>query len=539
MIRYAWRDLVHNPRRTLAAMVGVALGVGLFSGVLFFVDGSAATMTSRALAPLALDMQRIVTADPAGLSLTERFAGPTALDPGQHTTIEVTVTNGGASAANDVVVRDEPPAPLAYVGDSTTVDGAAESDVDGDSPLSHGVAGFGFNVGRLDPGASVTISYSAEATDAVGDVGALGTPATVSSRELPVPIDANAERILPLDELLARVATIPGVTAADGLGMVDLPPGALASGGAEVTDPVRLFAFDQGYLDHYPSIDVVAGGLDPGEALLSVESARTLGIEPGGTVTLQIPGRDEPIRLPVGGIVDLARADPLFSSRKASKLEEFLYVPNSVVVSPELFRNEIIPAFGRERATLGTVMRSFPTLEVDVLVDRAGLHADPVTALAQTTSVATTIDRIGPGQGYLIDNISNALAVASEDAATGRRMFLFLGLPGALLAAFLAAYAGSVLAATERREHATLRVRGAHRGHLRTIALTKALVIACVGSAGGIVLGAASAVAVLGASSLVRGCGRRARDLRAAGGRRGIDDHRDRALRPGTPLGAS
>ena len=151
MIRYAWRDLVHNPRRTLAAMVGVALGVGLFSGVLFFVDGSAATMTSRALAPLALDMQRIVTADPAGLSLTERFAGPTALDPGQHTTIEVTVTNGGASAANDVVVRDEPPAPLAYVGDSTTVDGAAESDVDGDSPLSHGVAGLGFNVGAAGP----------------------------------------------------------------------------------------------------------------------------------------------------------------------------------------------------------------------------------------------------------------------------------------------------------------------------------------------------------------------------------------------------
>ena len=504
MIRYAWRDLVHNPRRTLAAMVGVALGVGLFSGVLFFVDGSAATMTSRALAPLVLDMQRIVTADPAGLSLTERFAGPTALDPGQHTTIELTVTNGGAAAANDVVVRDEPPSPLAYVGDSTTVDGAPESDVDGDSPLSHGVAGLGFNVGRLDPGASVTISYSAEATDAVGDVGALGTPATVSSRELPVPIDANAERILPLDELLARVATIPGVTAADGLGMVDLSPGALASGGDEVTDPVRLFAFDQGYLDHYPSIDVVAGGLEPGEALLSVESARTLGIEPGGTVTLRIPGRVEPIRLPVGGIVDLARADPLFSSRKASKLEEFLYVPNSVVVSPELFRDEIIPAFGRERATLGTVMRSFPTLEADVLVDRAGLRADPVTALAQTTSVATAIERIGPGQGYLIDNISNALAVASEDAATGRRMFLFLGLPGALLAAFLAAYAGSVLAATERRERATLRVRGAHRGHLRTIALTKALVIACVGSTVGIVLGAASAVAVLGASSLVQ-----------------------------------
>ena len=75
MIRYAWRDLLHNPRRTLAAMIGVALGVGLFSGVLFFVDGSAATMTSRAVAPLALDIQRIVTAEPAGLRLIAHVVG--------------------------------------------------------------------------------------------------------------------------------------------------------------------------------------------------------------------------------------------------------------------------------------------------------------------------------------------------------------------------------------------------------------------------------------------------------------------------------
>ena len=40
---------------------GVVLGVGLFSGVLFFIDGSGASMTKRALAPLAIDMQRVLT----------------------------------------------------------------------------------------------------------------------------------------------------------------------------------------------------------------------------------------------------------------------------------------------------------------------------------------------------------------------------------------------------------------------------------------------------------------------------------------------
>jgi putative ABC transport system permease protein len=503
VIAYAWRDLVRNTRRTLASMAGVALGVGLFSAVLFFVDGSAATMTERALAPLTLDMQRIVTAQPMGLRLTERIDGAPGLDPGQRATVEITLANDGTAPANEVVVRDEPPPPLTYVPGSTSSDGSPVPDVDGDSPLSHGIAGFGMNIGRLGAGASVTITYGVEATAPVSDVQGLPIAATVSSREAQVPIEANAPRVLTLDELLGRLADVPGVAAADGLGVVDLRPGALAAAAAPPpAEPVRVFAFDDAYLDHYPSIRVVDGGLASDGATISVEAARSLGVEPGGTISLTIPGRPRPLTLPVVGVVDLSRAQPLFSSRKASELEEFLYVPDSVVVSPAVFRDEIIPPFEDARATLGTVTKSFPVLEADVLLDRGPLEADPATALSQTTSVARSIDRIAPGQGYLIDNISNALAVASVDAATGRRMFLFLGLPGGALAAFLAAYAASILAATERREHATLRVRGADHRHLRTIVLTKALAIAGIGSLLGVALGIASAAAVLGPDTL-------------------------------------
>src|SRR6185436_1025951 len=302
-----------------------------------------------------------------------------------------------------------------------------------------------------------------------------------------------------LDELLVQVAAIPGVAAADGLGMVDLPPGGLANGGAPLRDPIRVFAFDQSYLAHYPSIAVVSGELRSSSALLSVEAARSLGVGPGGVIALTVPGREQPLRIDVSGIVDLAQAQPLFESRKASKLEEFLYVPNDVVVSPAMFRDLIVPALDRARATVGTITKSFPVLEADVLLQREPLRADPATALEQTSAVARSIDEIAPDQGYVIDNISNALAVASVDAATGRRMFLFLGVPGALLAAFLAAYAASILAATERREHAILRVRGADRGHLRTIVLTKSLVLASVGSLVGIALGVVSVATVLGA----------------------------------------
>lgn len=515
VLRYVWRDLLHNPRRTLASLVGVTLGVGLFSGVLFFMDGSGATLTKRAIAPLSLDIQRVLGSPTGGgLRLSEHLSGPPAFGSGQQVAIILTVTNENTAPGNDVVVSDVPPQPFAYVNGTTTIDGAPIPDIGGESPLAHGLAGFGMNIGRVEPGATVSISYSALAGQPVDDVGSLRLRGTVSSREQVEPIPANAPRVLTLDELRAKVAKVPGVAAADGLGFADLPPGSLAAGGPGVRRPVRIFAFDRRYQAHYPSIRIVSGGFRPGSVLLSAEAVRALGAEPGATIDLRIPGLRTRLSLPVSGVVDLAHAQPLFSSRKSTKLEQFLYVPDAVVVSPETFRDEIIPAFARARASVGSVIKSFPVLELDVLIDRTRLQADPGKALEQTKRVAGAIDRIGPGQDFLIDNISNTLTVANDDAAAGKRMFLFLGLPGALMGAFLATYAGGILAAAQRREQAVLRVRGAHRGHLRRIAVSKALAFAGGGSLIGIALGVASAVAILGWSTFSEAA---VRDLAGSG----------------------
>jgi putative ABC transport system permease protein len=148
------------------------------------------------------------------------------------------------------------------------------------------------------------------------------------------------------------------------------------------------------------------------------------------------------------------------------------------------------------------VTKSLPTVELDVRVKRSRLDSDPGTALGQTRAIARAVNRIAPRQDYLIDNISNTLEVARDDAVVGKRMFFFLGLPGVLLAAFLAAFAGSVLASAERRERANLRIRGAHRGHLLRILAYKTLAFAGVGSVLGVALGLAAAAVILGHDSL-------------------------------------
>src|SRR5215210_1581546 len=53
---YAWRLITRNPRRTATYLFGLALAVGLFAGILFFVDATARQMTATALAPVKLDL---------------------------------------------------------------------------------------------------------------------------------------------------------------------------------------------------------------------------------------------------------------------------------------------------------------------------------------------------------------------------------------------------------------------------------------------------------------------------------------------------
>jgi putative ABC transport system permease protein len=499
---YVWRELVRNPRRTIASTAGVALGIGLFSAVLFFIDGSGATMTARAVAPLALDMQRVLTAPlGGGLRLEERVGAAGSIAPGDRVTITLRVINGGLEPAHDVAVGDETPMQLRYVAGTARLNGAPLRDEGGQSPLSQGLAGLGRNIGTLAPGATVTITYRARAVRAVR-AQALRLRARVSSRESLVPVPANGPRPWTLEQLRARIAAIPGVASADGLAFVDLPAGSLRAQGVTVREPVRVFAFDRRYRDHYPSIRIASGSFRTRAALLSAEASRALAVRPGGSVELRLPaGRS--LALPISGVADLARARPLFSSRRSRNLENFLYVPQAVIVSPALFARTIIPALRAGNAGFGGVVKSLPVEEVDVLVERGRLHANPAAALAQTQAVARSIARIAPRQDYLIDNISNTLIVAKADAAVGKRMFIFLGLPAVLLAALLAAYAGGVLAAAQRREQANLRLRGAHRGHLLQILVYRTLAVAGAGSVIGGAAGFLSALAILGSGALL------------------------------------
>jgi putative ABC transport system permease protein len=480
----------------------MTLGIGLFSAVLFFIDGSSATMTARAIAPIPIDMQRVL-GDPLGtkVRLTEQVT-PERLQPGEHGHVTLVLANNSSHPANEVVIRDEPIPPLSYVPNSMTIDGSRTPDPGGEFPLAQGEAKLGLNLGTVPPKAKMTLSYDVVADSAVESVPALGPSASFSSREIGMPVKANASEPLSLEELTRQVGQIPGVARAEPLSFVDLDPGSLSAGPKRPPEVARVFGLDNRYLEQDPSIRIVNGSYEPGSGLLSAEAARAMSINPGGVVQVRVPGMSEPLEVRISGITDVSRAKSLFYSREGKQLEQFVYVRNSVIVGPEVFAKTIVPAFQNVTTAPGTILRNQPILEVDVFMVREPLDADPGTALAQTQAVADAANDIAPGQDVLIDNISNALQVARDDSRTAKRMFVFLGLPGALLAAILTAYAGGVLASALRREQAILRIRGANRRHLLRMHALRTLVLAAVGSVLGVALGLISTAVVLSADAL-------------------------------------
>ena len=501
LVGFVWKDLVRNRRRTLASLVGVVVGVGLFSAVLFFIDGSGASMTKRAVTPLTLDLQRVLTTPPGGGITLQRTLGDRTLAAGAATRVSLTVTNGGLAPAHEVVVRDSPSSPFTYLPGSTTLDGKAVADVAG-IPLSQGNAGTGLNIGTVGPKASRQLSYRLSSPRVVPATEAVPVQASVASREAETPTRANAPRPTSLPALAAGVRRLPGVKAADPLVFVDLPPGAISAHGVGVPGGVKLFAFDASYQAHYRSIRILSGAPRRDGVLISAETASALKVGAGDLVTVTLPAPAKPISLPVSGITDLTGARPLFESREPSHLERFRYVKFTLVVSPETYAARVVPAFEVAVAARAARVTSLPLEELDILLDRTSLNADPATAVAQTQRVALAVKDLAPEQDYLIDNISNTLLVAKGDARIAKRMFVFLGLPGAVLAAILTAYAGALLAGAQRRETALLRVRGADRGHLLHLLALRTVALAGIGSLLGTALGFGTVFALLGPSLL-------------------------------------
>ena len=300
--------------------------------------------------------------------------------------------------------------------------------------------------------------------------------------------------------VLAKVRSQPGVEHALAVGFASTPGFSASSGGStQTTGPGRVLALPPGYASAFPGELRMLSGSSDG-ALLAQQTAANLHARPGDLVRIGRAG-GTPARVRVAGIVDLPAADSLFQQVGAPVGAQPQAPPDNVVLLP--------------RGAFDRAMRGVPvTTQVHARISHR-LPGSPSSAFTRVSGAARNLETRLAGAGLVGDNLGSALDQARGDALYAQLLFLFLGVPGAVLAGVLTASIASAGGARRRRDFALLRTRGASTRRLVRLALAETAVAGGIGVAAGLAGALAIGSAAFGTASF--GAGRVSAVLWAGG----------------------
>jgi putative ABC transport system permease protein len=215
--------------------------------------------------------------------------------------------------------------------------------------------------------------------------------------------------------------------------------------------------------------------------LIFQQTAANLHVGPGDRVAIARMGLP-PVSVRVDGVIGMPEIDSFFQAVGLPPGAAPQAPPDNVIVLPESLWHRL---FDRQSIVRPDSVRE----QYHVRVAHA-LPADPLAAYDRVTASAKNVEARIAGSGIVGDNLAAKLLGTQADALYARVLFLFLGIPGAVLAIVLTfAVAGSGNA-RRRREQALLRVRGASTRQILALAGVEAGVVAFAGVA----LGAAGAL---------------------------------------------
>jgi putative ABC transport system permease protein len=281
-------------------------------------------------------------------------------------------------------------------------------------------------------------------------------------------------------QVLATTSHFPGVTHALSVAFAATTGlSASAGGSGQTTGPGRVLGLPPGYASTFPGQLRTLSGSGTG-VLLAQQTAANLHARPGDTVSIGRAGLP-PATVHVDGIVDLPQADSLFQRVGAPPGAQAQAPPDNVVLLPAATFRTIEGPLSARRADL---VRS----QVHVAL-RHDLPASPGAAFDRVSGQARNLESRLAGAALVGDNLGATLDKARSDALYAELLFLFLGLPGAVVAALLTATLAAAGARRRRDDQALLRTRGATTRHLVGFAALEAAVAGTVGVAVG--LGAA------------------------------------------------
>ncbi|MDT3444613.1 ABC transporter permease [Pseudofrankia sp. BMG5.37] len=259
-------------------------------------------------------------------------------------------------------------------------------------------------------------------------------------------------------------------------------------GSTQTTGPGVVLGLGAGYQRTFPGeLRLLTGTLDG--PVLAQQAAANLHAGPGDVVTIGRAGLP-PVQARIAGVVELPLADSLFQVVGAPPTAQRAAPPDNVLLlSQDEWQQDFVP--------LAAARPDLVTTQFHVATARA-LPADPAAAYTAATRASNNVLARAAGAAIVGDNLAATLDAARQDAAYAQVLFLFLGLPGAILAALLTAVIAAAGGDRRRLEQGLLRARGATARQLTRLAATEAGVVATLGAVLGLAAAALVGVAAFG-----------------------------------------
>jgi putative ABC transport system permease protein len=304
--------------------------------------------------------------------------------------------------------------------------------------------------------------------------------ATMTKRSVEnVPIDWQVESTATANraQLLGAVRSYPGVQAAlpVDFGQVSSLQ-ATTAGTQQLTGSGWVLGIPSDYRATFPAVIRTLVG-SQGGVQVAQQTAANLHVAPGDTIKIGRAGLPA-VDVVAGSVIDLPSADALFQTVGAPPGATAQAPPDTVLIVPDRQWHQIFDPLAKIRPDL--VKTQIHTRIAHTL------PTDPSAAYSNVVGRANNLEVTLAGAGKVGNNIGATLASARSDALYAQVLFLFLGVPGAVLAALLTATVAAAGRDRRRREQALLRSRGASTPQLVRLAFAETALVALVGALIGI-----------------------------------------------------
>jgi putative ABC transport system permease protein len=275
-----------------------------------------------------------------------------------------------------------------------------------------------------------------------------------------------------------QLQTTPGIRAVETVRRAPTTGLQASSGGTtQTTGPGVVLGLPATYAATFPGEIRQLSGSASG-VQIAQQTAANLHVRPGDRVNIGRKGA-APLPVTVAGVVDLPQADSLFQKVGAPPQAQASAPPDNVMLLPESTFSKL------------TTQPSSTTTQFHVARATPPSH-DPAVAYQSEVASARNFEARVAGAALVGNNVGAALDAARGDAAYAQMLFLFLGLPGVVLAALLTAALVGAGADRRRAEQALLRTRGHTPNAVTRLAVAEAILVGTAGGALGLGIAAAA-----------------------------------------------